>query len=63
MKRPERVEVVAEITPGEFRIRLPDDYTGSVKLNCSTGTVVNFQATDERRPVKDGSVDLQEGSG
>jgi len=58
MSRPMRVEMQG-IGPGEFVVRLPKDYTGTVQLNCSTGTVVNFQASDIRRPVKTDDVELR----
>ncbi len=59
MPRVKRVEVV-RIGDGEFKVQLPDDYTGTVMLNCSTGTVVNFQPNETRRPVNEGSVELTE---
>lgn len=62
MPKPARVEVTA-VGPGEFIVRLPDDYTGAVQLNCSTGTVVNFQANETRRPQKCDDVDLRESGG
>ncbi len=60
MPRPMRVELIST-GPGEFMVRLPEEYTGTVQLNCNTGTVVNFQASDIRRPVKTDAVDLREG--
>ena len=59
MPKPERVEVIP-VGDGEFKIKLPTDYTGAVQLNCSTGTVVNFQATETRRPAKGVGVDMRE---
>lgn len=59
MPKPKRVEVVP-VGDGEFVVKLPDEYSGSVQLNCSTGTVVNFQATETRRPQRVGDVGLRE---
>ena len=59
MPKPMRVEV-EPVGSGEFIVRLPDDYTGQIQLNCSTGTIVNFQPTETRRPAKPETVELSE---
>ncbi len=59
MPRPQRVEVI-RVGDGVFKVHLPEDYAGTVMLNCSTGTVVNFQPNETRRPVNEDSVDLTE---